>query len=234
MQWNQIVAFDQVPSAGTWSWKKHNQTQKAPTLPGKGPFVRGSDAVNQDLSTCLISVHGFIKDIPGRQLLFRTGNTNHLPVTYPSSVRHPRTISCMDHSAINREGNRQADEMLISKEPSKANGKAGNRPKVSECWIKPCRCCSDSSRNCLLNTVKLFRSFACCVSYSSKRSDSKNTKVNSSALASIFSGRPRVWKPVTAISGICLHLWQLKFIGRSRIPPKVCNRAASTRGTTSS
>lgn len=214
--------------------KKKQPNQKAPTLPVKGPVVIRSDALNQDLSTCLISVHGFINDIPGRQLLIWTGNTKHHPVTYPSSVRHPRTISCMDHSAINREGNRQADEMLISKEPSKANGKAGNRPKVPECWIKPCRCCSDSSRNCLLNIVKLFRSFACCVSYSSKRSDSKNTKVNSSALALIFSGRPHVWKPVTAISGSCLHLWQLRFIGRSTIPPKICNRAARTRGSISS
>lgn len=42
-------------------------------------------------------------------------------------------------------------------------------------------------RICLLNTPKLFRSSACCVSYSGRRSDAEYFKVNSSALALIFS-----------------------------------------------
>ena len=71
--------------------------------------------------------------------------------------------------------------------PARLTAELGTDPRSPTAESSRAAAALTHPRDCLLNTPKLLRSSACCVSSSGRRSDSKCSKVNSSALALIFS-----------------------------------------------
>lgn len=179
-------------------------------LSEKTPFVVGNEALNQDLCAWFqgtASPRHTLQHHLEENCFSELRKAKNTELRILSSIGYQRTVICMDRFSFNRQGNGGRQTRCWSPRiPTKLMAKLGTDPGSPNAESSRAAAALTHPGNCLLNTAKLFPSSACCVSSWGRRSDSKYSKVNSSALALSFSWRPNARKPVTVISGTCLHL----------------------------